>query len=377
MKPTLVLVGRPNVGKSTLFNRLTRSRDALVADLPGLTRDRHYGAGKIGGKSYIVVDTGGLEPAAKEGVLAEMAKQTHSALAEADVVLFLVDARDGVTAQDQRITTELRRLGRKVWLVVNKAEGLNAAQACAEFSELGLGDPTPISASHGEGVSELMDTVLADYDDEEEDDNNNEEDIDGLYEQINHQQTEIDILKQTIEKLLNRQCSNNFTIQQIINNNNINNINNNNLYVNINSFGKENLSHITEKDYKKYMSGFFPGFIKFIEKIHFDINMPENHNIYITNLKSRYTTIYDNENKKWLTKNKDEIIDNLIRKNYNILDGKCDEFEEKEINDDVIKKFRTFQKNYIDEESQKNTKNDVMLLLYNNRDKVEKVKKIK
>ena len=210
-----------------------------------------------------------------------------------------------------------------------------------------------------------------------ENDNNNEEDIDGLYEQINHQQTEIDILKQTIEKLLNRQCSNNFTIQQIINNNNINNINNNNLYVNINSFGKENLSHITEKDYKKYMSGFFPGFIKFIEKIHFDINMPENHNIYITNLKSRYTTIYDNENKKWLTKNKDEIIDNLIRKNYNILDGKCDEFEEKEINDDVIKKFRTFQKNYIDEESQKNTKNDVMLLLYNNRDKVEKVKKIK
>jgi len=207
-----------------------------------------------------------------------------------------------------------------------------------------------------------------------ENDNNKEEDIDELYEQINFQQTEIDILKQTIEKLLNRQCSNNFTIQQIINNNNINNINNN-LYVNINSFGKEDLSHITEKDYKKYMSGFFPGFIKFIEKIHFDKNMPENHNIYITNLKSKYTTIYDNENKKWLTKNKDEIIDNLIRKNYNILDGKCDEFEEKEINEDVIKKFRSFQKNYMDEESQKNTKDNVMLLLYNNRDKVEKVKK--
>jgi hypothetical protein len=187
---------------------------------------------------------------------------------------------------------------------------------------------------------------------------------------------EIDILKKTIEKLLNRQCSNNFTIQQIINNNNINNINNN-LYVNINSLGKEDLSHITGKDYKKYVSGFFTGFIKFIEKIHFDKNMPENHNIYITNLKSKYTTIYDNENKKWLTKNKDEIIDNLIRKNYNILDGKCDEFEEKEINEDVIKKFRTFQKNYIDEESQKNTKDNVMLLLYNNRDKVEKVKKIK
>ena len=200
---------------------------------------------------------------------------------------------------------------------------------------------------------------------------NKEEDIDGLYEQINHQQTEIDILKQTIEKLLNRQSSNNFTIQQIINNN-INNINNNNLFVNINSFGKENLSHITEKDYKKYMSGFFPGFINFIEKIHFDINMPENHNIYITNLKSKYTTIYDNENKKWLTKDKDEIIDNLIIKNYNILDCKCEEFEEKEINEDVIKKFRTFQQHYIDKESQKNTKDNVMLLLYNNRDKVKK-----
>src|SRR5512142_2283959 len=124
MKPTLALVGRPNVGKSTLFNRLTRSRDAIVADIPGLTRDRHYGVGRLGDKPFLVVDTGGLEPAAKEGVLAQMAKQTHTALAEADVVIFVVDAREGLTAQDRRIAEELRKLGRPVWIAVNKSEGL-------------------------------------------------------------------------------------------------------------------------------------------------------------------------------------------------------------------------------------------------------------
>ena len=161
MKPILVLVGRPNVGKSTLFNRLTRSRDALVAEMPGLTRDRHYGLGQIGGKSFVVVDTGGLEPVAKEGLLAQMARQTLTAIAEADAIIFIVDAREGVTAHDKRITDQLRRLGRRVWLVVNKAEGMNAASACAEFNELGIGEPIAISAAHGEGVRELVEVVMA------------------------------------------------------------------------------------------------------------------------------------------------------------------------------------------------------------------------
>ena len=111
MLPTLVLVGRPNVGKSTLFNRLTRSRDALVADLPGLTRDRHYGRGRVGERPYLVVDTGGLEPVAKEGILHEMAKQTRQAVDEADMVLFIVDGRDGVTPQDRIIATQFARPG--------------------------------------------------------------------------------------------------------------------------------------------------------------------------------------------------------------------------------------------------------------------------
>src|SRR5687767_11800309 len=132
MKPTVVLVGRPNVGKSTLFNRLTRTRDALVADIPGLTRDRHYGAGRVGDKAFLVVDTGGLEPAAKDGVLAEMARQTTTALAEADAVIFVLDARDGVTPQDRRIAEQLRRLETPVVMAVNKAEGMNEAIATAE-----------------------------------------------------------------------------------------------------------------------------------------------------------------------------------------------------------------------------------------------------
>jgi GTPase len=163
MEPIIVIVGRPNVGKSTLFNRLTRSRDALVADVPGLTRDRHYGAGRVGGRSYLVVDTGGFEPVTTSGIYHEMARQTRQAVDEADVVLFTVDARAGLTSQDQLITSELRKTGRRIWLVVNKAEGMSADAAAAEFHALGLGQPLAISAAHGENVSDLMDVVLADF----------------------------------------------------------------------------------------------------------------------------------------------------------------------------------------------------------------------
>jgi GTP-binding protein len=163
MKPTIVLVGRPNVGKSTLFNRLTRSRDALVADLPGLTRDRHYGDGVMGDRPYFVVDTGGLEPVAKDGILGAMAKQTSSALAEADAVIFLVDGRDGLAPQDRRIGEELRRLRARVWVAVNKTEGMDAAIVTAEFHELALGAPHAIAAAHGEGVRALMDEVLGEF----------------------------------------------------------------------------------------------------------------------------------------------------------------------------------------------------------------------
>jgi GTPase len=160
VKPTLVLVGRPNVGKSTLFNRLTRSRDALVADVPGLTRDRLYGAGRIGPKPYLVVDTGGLEPGAREGIFVEMAKQTETAIAEADAIVFLVDAREGLTPHDRRIAEQLRRSGRRIFVAVNKAEGLDPEVAVAEFHELGLGAPRAISAAHGEGVGALVDAAL-------------------------------------------------------------------------------------------------------------------------------------------------------------------------------------------------------------------------
>jgi len=160
MLPTLVLVGRPNVGKSTLFNRLTKTRDALVHDLPGLTRDRHYGHGRVGDRPYLVVDTGGFEPVADSGILFEMARQTLQAVDEADAILFLVDGRGGLTPQDKLIAERLRRTGRPVYLVVNKTEGMPGDQAVAEFHELGLGEPYPISGAHGEGVRELMDLVL-------------------------------------------------------------------------------------------------------------------------------------------------------------------------------------------------------------------------
>ena len=161
MIPTLALVGRPNVGKSTLFNRLTRSRDALVADYPGLTRDRQYGRGRLGDRAYLVVDTGGFEPVAKSGIFREMAKQTREAIAECDVVLFLVDAREGLTERDREIADLLRRSGRPILLAVNKAEGIPPERAAAEFHELALGDPLPVSSAHGEGVRDLVDLALS------------------------------------------------------------------------------------------------------------------------------------------------------------------------------------------------------------------------
>lgn len=160
MKPVIALVGRPNVGKSTLFNRLTRSRDALVADLPGLTRDRHYGEGRVGERPFLVIDTGGFEPVAKAGILHEMAKQTKQAVVEADVVVFIVDGRQGLTPHDKTITDFLRKSGRSVMLVVNKAEGMKYTSVTADFYELGLGDPYIISAAHGDGVADLVEEAL-------------------------------------------------------------------------------------------------------------------------------------------------------------------------------------------------------------------------
>ena len=160
MLPVIALVGRPNVGKSTLFNVLTRSRDALVADLPGLTRDRQYGFGKVGPFPYVVVDTGGLSGDAS-GIDAAMARQTLRALEEADYVILLVDGREGLTAADEQVTDLVRRSG-KVWrLVVNKTEGRPAHVAVADFHDLGMGEPVAISASHGHRVAELMDAICA------------------------------------------------------------------------------------------------------------------------------------------------------------------------------------------------------------------------
>lgn len=168
MKPVLALVGRPNVGKSTLFNRLTKSRDAIVADFAGLTRDRHYGDGQWAGRSYIVIDTGGFEPEKPTGVVAEMAKQTRQAVAEADVVIFVVDIRAGLSAQDHDIAKYLRQANKRVLLAVNKAEGMSESPLLGEFHELGMGEPHPVSAAHGQGVRSLLEAALADFPEDEE-----------------------------------------------------------------------------------------------------------------------------------------------------------------------------------------------------------------
>ncbi len=170
MKPVVVIAGRPNVGKSTLFNRLTRTRDAIVVDVPGVTRDRHYGEGVLGGRPYLVVDTGGLEPKTTEGIFAEMAKQTKQAIAEADAVIFVTDARAGLTPDDKRIAEELRKLKPRLWIAVNKSEGMQPDSAAADFQQLGLGLPLSISAAHGEGVRNLIDEVLAGFPPDEEGD---------------------------------------------------------------------------------------------------------------------------------------------------------------------------------------------------------------
>jgi GTP-binding protein len=160
MKPVIALVGRPNVGKSTLFNRLTKTRDAIVADFAGLTRDRHYGNGKQGAHEFIVIDTGGFEPDAASGIYKEMAKQTRQAVAEADVVIFVVDARAGISAQDHEIAKYLRKLGKPCVLVANKAEGMVAGGQLVEFFELGLGEVIPVSAAHGQGIKPLVEHAL-------------------------------------------------------------------------------------------------------------------------------------------------------------------------------------------------------------------------
>jgi GTP-binding protein len=155
MLPVIALVGRPNVGKSTLFNRMTQTRDALVADFPGLTRDRKYGDGKLGDRPYIVIDTGGLS-GASDDLDGLMAQQAWQAVAEADLVFFLVDGRDGLTAADEAVATALRRAGKAGLLVVNKTDGIDSAAASSEFFALGLGVPHPVSAAHGHGITALM-----------------------------------------------------------------------------------------------------------------------------------------------------------------------------------------------------------------------------
>ena len=159
MKPVIALVGRPNVGKSTLFNRLTRTRDALVADFPGLTRDRKYGDGRMGDYPYTVVDTGGIGEN-EDGIDAPMTDQSLRAVGEADLVLFMVDGRAGLTAADEQIAAELRKLPKPTYLVVNKTDGIDADTAMADFYALGMSDVLPIAAAHGRGVRSMIETVM-------------------------------------------------------------------------------------------------------------------------------------------------------------------------------------------------------------------------
>lgn len=162
MKPVLALVGRPNVGKSTLFNRLTKTRDALVANFPGLTRDRNYGDGKVGQRDYLLIDTGGLS-GDKEGIDEHMASQTWAAVEEATAILFLVDGREGINTADHEVMERLRRSGKNIYLIINKTDGVDPDQAKAEFYALGVSKIYTISASHGRGVLSMMEDILTDY----------------------------------------------------------------------------------------------------------------------------------------------------------------------------------------------------------------------
>ena len=177
MLPVIALIGRPNVGKSTLFNRLTRSRDAIVADYAGLTRDRQYGFGKLGQIPYIVIDTGGVA-GGEEGIAEAMVEQTIHALKEADVAIILVDARAGLTAADEHVVKLARKHATRSWLAVNKAEGLDTTIACAEFYSTGIADPVAISASHGDRVSALIEAVLEEFEDKESGDESDSEEAD-------------------------------------------------------------------------------------------------------------------------------------------------------------------------------------------------------
>ncbi len=163
MKPVIAIVGRANVGKSTLFNRITKSRDAIVADFAGLTRDRHYGDARLGRREFIVIDTGGFEPEKPTGVVAQMARQTRQAVAEADAVIFVVDVRGGLSAHDHDIARFLRTQQKRVVLAANKAEGMTESPLLGEFHELGIGDPHPISSAHGQGIRSLLEAALVDF----------------------------------------------------------------------------------------------------------------------------------------------------------------------------------------------------------------------
>jgi GTP-binding protein len=174
MRPVIALIGRPNVGKSTLFNRLTRSRDALVANMPGLTRDRRYGEGRDGDRTFIVIDTGGIT-GFEEGIDSEMAAQSLQAIEEANICLFLVDARDGLTPDDNQILDYLRRNSKNAYLVVNKVDGLDPDQATAEFASLGMNAMFPLTATQGRGVKSMLNAVLADYPADAEEDEESDE----------------------------------------------------------------------------------------------------------------------------------------------------------------------------------------------------------
>jgi GTP-binding protein len=175
MLPVIALIGRPNVGKSTLFNRLTRSRDALVADYPGLTRDRQYGFGKLGPVPYLAIDTGGVA-GGEEGINELMVDQTIRALQEADVAMIMVDGRSGLTAADENVAELARKHAKKTFLVVNKSEGLDQDIAGGEFHGLGMGEPLAVSAAHGDRISALMDLVLADFEEVEEEESSEDDD---------------------------------------------------------------------------------------------------------------------------------------------------------------------------------------------------------
>ncbi len=184
MLPVIALVGRPNVGKSTLFNRLTRTRDALVADFPGLTRDRKYGQANYEGYEFIVVDTGGID-GSEEGIETEMAEQSLLAIEEADIVLFLVDARAGMTVADQAIAQHLRKQQKNCFVVANKTDGIDADSNCAEFYQLALGDVQQIAAAHGRGVTQLLELtlqpIIAELTAQDEELEHDDEDIAELY----------------------------------------------------------------------------------------------------------------------------------------------------------------------------------------------------